>query len=98
MNPENSPKKIRRGRPRTLGLISNDNYDVKDYNKLYYEKVYKKKCKGDFLCDVCNVYCSIANKSRHNKSRTHQDLLEVEQFKQEYFDSFDKEEQEAMTR
>jgi len=70
---KNKPQKIRRGRPRSLGIIEADCYDVKDYNKSYYERVYKEKTKGDYLCIMCNVFCSVANKSRHNKGKVHKD-------------------------
>ena len=79
MNLDMNAQKIRRGRPRTLGIITEDKYDVKDYNKLYYQNIYKEKYKGDYLCTVCNVYCSIANKSRHMKSRLH--LINLEEKK-----------------
>jgi hypothetical protein len=67
---QTEPLKVRRGRPRRL---PEDKYDVKEYNKSYYERIYKEKTKGDYLCETCNLYCSIANKSRHNKSKMHLD-------------------------
>ena len=53
---------IKRGRPKTV-KISNE-----DYHKQYYEKNKEKYIKkGQYFCSKCNVYCSMSNKSKHNK-------------------------------
>jgi len=71
------PQRIKKGRPRTLGIIIEDNYCVKDYNKSYYEMVYKEKMKGEYVCEICNVICSKANRSRHNKSKLHLNNMDI---------------------
>ena len=69
------PQKIKMGRPKTI-LI-----DKKTYQKLYYETnkvLLKSKYGGEMVCDVCNIIHSKANKSRHYKSKIHnQNLLKV---------------------
>jgi hypothetical protein len=74
--------RVRKGRPRVLSIIKEDIYDVKDYSRTYYETIYKEKIKGDYMCQSCNLICSVANKSRHNKTKFHiknKELLESQE-------------------
>ena len=71
MSDPNIPR-VKRGRPPAL-----ENFNRKEYNKKYYE-LNKEKTKGLYLCDVCNVYCSISNKSRHKKNPIHTSKLHKE--------------------
>ena len=63
MNNEiNNEIPMKRGRPKTIKL-SNE-----EYHKQYYEKNKEKYIKkGQYFCSKCDVYCSMSNKSKHNK-------------------------------
>ena len=63
MNNEiNNEIPMKRGRPKTVKL-SNE-----EYHKQYYEKNKEKYIKrGQYFCSKCDVYCSMSNKSKHNK-------------------------------
>ena len=62
---ETEIKFIKRGRPPIY-----TNFDRKEYNKQYYE-MNKEKHKGFIICQVCHVYCSKSNKTRHCNSKLH---------------------------
>lgn len=76
MNSENEnneqPKMVKRGRPKIHD-------DKKKYHRDYYNNIYKDKIGGIYLCEICNVYCSVANKTRHNKSTGHTKSLLVKE-------------------
>ena len=67
---ENEIPKITRGRPKLFDL------STEEYNKMYYEKN-KEKTKGTCLCQICKVLISKSNKSKHFKSKYHQDKLSL---------------------
>ena len=79
-------KMIKRGRPKKepvekgeiivkkLGRPKIIQVDSKTYQKEYYE-IHKEKTKGIIICEVCQVYHSKSNKSRHIQSKYHQEHL-----------------------
>jgi hypothetical protein len=67
--------KLKRGRP--FQEIHKD-FDRKEYNKNYYENN-KEKYTGEYHCLICNIYCSISNKTRHNNSKTHNKILLIKE-------------------
>lgn len=64
-NPISEIPRLKSGRPKR-----ETEFNRKDYNKNYYLNN-KSKYIGDYHCPACNVICSLANKSRHFKSKPH---------------------------
>jgi hypothetical protein len=60
-----APQRVKIGRPKKYEI-----FDRETYNKQYYQNN-KSKYMGDYLCPSCNLLCSLSNKSRHLKSKTH---------------------------
>ncbi len=63
--------KLKRGRP--FALVKKE-FNRIEYNKNYYENN-KEKYIGEYHCLACDIYCSISNKTRHIRSKTHNKIL-----------------------
>ena len=73
-------KHVKVGRPK-----NEKEFNRKEYNKNYYDK-HKEKTKGTYICPVCNLLCSISNRSRHNQSSLHkkQEEQNIKEYENQY--------------